>query len=356
MTFLLQAARYSAAGTRVRALQARLLTAPDWAAILAAPDLDGIVGILHKSWYGSRLPEHLLIQPDASTLEHALLSRLVVIARRPFALLQGTPRALIEWLWFRYQLNNLKTVLRGMHHQAPPEQIQAALIEPGLSNPHWVDLVQSQSIPVVVDRLAKSWYGSMLRPALDQYRRQQSIFPLELALDLGYYTHLIDLINRLRGADYADATAFLGTWIDSKNLLWAYRYHQYARLSPEEILNFTLQRGLRVNAAVVRDIAMGAPLTAIVHNIWQDRLPGFEELDDLPEQAKLPQLELLLERALFSLAERMRPRAPLRLATILAYMFLLDYEVRDLIAVIEGRSFGWSADQISAYLIGKRAP
>ena len=37
-----------------------------------------------------------------------------------------------------------------------------------------------------------------------------------------------------------------------------------------------------------------------------------------------------------------RSASPLRLATILSYEFLLEYEMRDLVAVVEGKSFGWS--------------
>jgi vacuolar-type H+-ATPase subunit C/Vma6 len=192
---------------------------------------------------------------------------------------------------------------------------------------------------------------------LDQYRRQQSVFPLEVALDLGYHAELLERIADLRGtdrADRADAADFLGAWVDAKNLLWAYRYRLYAQLSPEEILNYTLQRKLRVNADVVRAIALGAPLLDVVRNVWGGRLADLGALADVPEREALPRLELAFQRHFFALAQRVRAQFPLRLAVILAYEFLLEYEIRDLVAVIEGKAVGWPGARIRPYLIGER--
>ena len=100
-----------------------------------------------------------------------------------------------------------------------------------------------------------------------------------------------------------------GAWVDAQNLLWAYRYRLYARLSPEEILNYTLQRNLRVNADVVRAIALGAPLLEVVRSIWHGRLAGLDALADLPEQEALPRLELLFQRHFYALAQRTRALA-----------------------------------------------
>ncbi len=79
-----------------------------------------------------------------------------------------------------------------------------------------------------------------------------------------------------------------------------------------------------------------------------------ETLAELPEQEALPRLELIFQRYLYDLAQRMRAAYPLRLALILAYEFLLEYEVRDLTAVLEGKTFGWSGARIRPYLIGAR--
>ena len=242
-----------------------------------------------------------------------------------------------------------------MHHQTPPSQVESALIPlaPGTKVP-WSSLAGASSIPALVERLAGTWYGRVLRQALDQYTQQQSICPLEVALDLAYYGELLAHIDHLHGDDHTDAAQFLGAWVDSQNLLWAYRFRLNADLSAEEILNYTLQRRLRVNAEVVRAIALGAPLVETVQTLWSGRLSAVDTLAGLPEPEALPQLELIFQRYFYDLAQRMRAAFPLRLALILAYEFLLEYEVRDLTAVLEGKTFGWSGARIQPYLVGAR--
>lgn len=354
MTALVGAARFSAANARVRALFPQLIPPDQWAELIDAPDLPTLLLLLESTSYGPLLP--LSAGPlDIVQAERALARRLAEAARPPFTLLQGGPRKLLEWHWRRFEVDNLKTLLRGVHHRATSGQVQAALhaLGPPSALP-WSDLATASSVPELVERLAATWYGRILHPVLDQYRRQQSVFPLEVALDLGYYAELLGRIANLQGADRADASDFLGAWVDTQNLLWAYRYRLYAELSPEEILNYTLQRNLRVNADVVRRIALGTPLLEVVRNVWHGRLTGLDALADLPARAALPRLELAFQRHFFALAQRARTQFPLRLAVILAYEFLLEYEIRDLVAVIEGKAVGWPGARIQAYLIGER--
>ncbi|MEZ4657033.1 MAG: V-type ATPase subunit [Caldilineaceae bacterium] len=212
-------------------------------------------------------------------------------------------------------------------------------------------MAAARAIPDLIERLRKTWYGTVLQNALEQYRQRQSVFVLEVALELAYYRRLRDLIAQLHGRDRREAEQFIGFWIDAQNLLWAYRYRIYARLSPEEILNYTLHRNLRVNAEVVRAVALGAPLLETVEALWPRLMPAVQSLADLSERDALPRLELLLWRHLYALATQTRAGAALHLGAVLAYEVLLESEVRDLVTIVEGKTANRSAAQLQPYLI-----
>lgn len=355
MAALFGAPRYSGANARVHALQAYLIPDHQWAELIDAPDLFSLVMQLQDTWYGPALPRLGTAGPSLFQIEHALTDHVVAMSRRPLSLLQGAPRQLLDWFWRRFEVRNLKTVIRGVHHQSAPVQLQGALVGLGpASTLDWPGLTNAGSVPALIDRLDGTWYGRALRPALGQYRRQRSVFPLEVALDLAHATEVLGQIGRLHGADHTDARDFLGEWLDAQNLLWAFRYRIYARLSPEEILNYTLQRNLRVNADVVRVIALGAPVLDLVQELWHGRLAGLATLAGATEQEMLPRLELIFQRHLYAKAQRARLTGGLRLAALLAYEFLLEAELRDLVAVVEGKSFAWPSGQIRPYLIGER--
>lgn len=361
MAAILGPVRYAAANAALRARLANLLSPDQWHRILAASDLGELVGLLGGTTAYGELLESIVGEeaPEPEQVERLLWAALSRAFRVPLTFMQGTPRDLMEWLWRRFELQNLKTIIRTVAVHLPPQEIRAALIPLGsASNLPWDALTTTSSVSEVVERLHATFYGSRyaraLEQALDRYKAEGEIFVLEVSLDLAYYRRLLKIINNLSGRDQQDAEKFIGTQVDSQNLLWAVRYRVFFDFSPEEILAYTLQRNLRVNAAVVQRLATGASLLVILRQLWSDRLPDLDRLTDLSPPEALPELELIFQRYLYQIAKSELPRYPFHLGTVLAYEILLESEVRDLIIVIEGKAAGWSQDQIQSRLIGAR--
>jgi V/A-type H+-transporting ATPase subunit C len=326
---------------------------------MEATDLRDIVSVLGTTAYGATLNTPTNQTPEPEQIEQDLQTHRVQAFRAPLKLLQGKPRTLLDWLWRRFEVANLKTIIRSVAADLPSKRILAAMIPLGAgSDLPWDTLVEVQSLPALLPTLRMSFHGQRyahaLKPAIEQYRREGKRFILEVALDLAYYRHLLRLIDGLSRSDRHDAGRFLAPLIDGYNLLWAFRYRTYFHLSPEEILNYTLQRRLKVDAAMVRQIATGMSLQEATREIWDNRLPGLERLDDLPLADALPELELLLRRYRYALAQRTLEGFPFQLGTILAYTVLLESEIQDVIAIIEGKAMGLAQEQIRPMLIGSR--
>ncbi len=359
MVALLGPARYAASNASVRARLAQRLSDNRWSQLSAAPDLDAVVALLGTTAYGATLEAVSAQTPEPEQMEQSLRIYLVQAFRTPLKLMQGKPRTLLDWLWRRFELENVKTVIRSVAGDRPARETQAALVPLGSgSDLPWDAMIEAQSLPALLPSLRTTFHGEQyaraLEPAMDRYGREGKLFVLEVALDLAYYRRLLRLLDSLSGRDRRDAGRFVGTLIDGHNLLWAFRYRVYFDLSPEEILNYTLQRRLRVDAAMVREIAQGASLSEATHAVWNDRLPDLERLEALPSEEALPELELILRRYLHRVAKNALEGYPFHLGTILAYTVLLENEVQDLIAIIEGKAAGWSAEQIRPMLIGTR--
>ncbi|MEZ4621505.1 MAG: V-type ATPase subunit [Caldilineaceae bacterium] len=90
----------------------RLMPTPLWAALLDAPDVARVAAVLQQSWYSATLRDLPAAQIDGVQLERALTRQWVAAAQRPTALLQGASRTLMNWYGRRWELNNLKTILR----------------------------------------------------------------------------------------------------------------------------------------------------------------------------------------------------------------------------------------------------
>jgi V/A-type H+-transporting ATPase subunit C len=351
--------RYAAPNASVRARLTHLLPAHTWSQLLAASNLADSVALLGTTVYGGNLNLAGSQSPEPEQVEQELQTYLAQAFRAPLKLMQGQSRTLLDWLWRRFEVANLKTVIRSIASNRPARSIQAALLPLGSgSDLPWDSFSEAQSIPGLLPGLRTTlhgtYYARALQPAVARYRREGEHYVLDIALDLAYYRRLLRLLSNLSGRDRRDAERFIDPLIDGYNLLWAFRYRVFFGLSPEEIINYTLQRRLRVDAAMVRRIAMGLSLQEATQEIWNGRLPGLERLEDRPVTEALPELELILHRYRYELARHALEGYPFHLGTILAYTVLLESEVQDLIAIVEGKATGLSPEQIRPMLIGSR--
>jgi V/A-type H+/Na+-transporting ATPase subunit C len=264
------------------------------------------------------------------------------------ALVRFLPRGaaeLVAWYNQRFEIENLKTVLRAVHYGLDPSRARASLIPLRATRWRWEQLLEAGSIPAVIDQIRESPFARPLEHAMERYQQEQRLFYLEIAVDLFYFQKLVRLIDSQTGKDASDARRFLGRWIAVQNLIWAYRYRTYGRMTPEEIINYTLHRAFAAGLDTVRRVALGSPLA-----VEADRL-GFQISPGLSEVEGLTEIEILAERERFRYATAAMRRPLFQLRGALAYLWLLEAEVRDLAVIAEGKLTGLTGVEIGRRLV-----
>jgi len=254
-------------------------------------------------------------------------------------------RELVAWYNERFTIENLKTVLRAVHYQLDRPRALSSLIPLGSTGWRWEALLEAGSVAAVIDQIRESPYARPLEHAMDRYRQAHRLFYLEIALDLFYFQELVRLIKSQSGADGTDARQFLGRWIAVQNLLWAYRYRIYGRMTPEEIINYTLHRAFSAGLDAVRRVVLGSQLTVEAQRLGFHVSPGLSEVEALTD------IELQAERQRFQRATAIISRPMSRLGGVLGYLWLLEGEVHDLTVIIEGKTTGLSSAEIARRLL-----
>lgn len=363
MIAVLDPVRYAAVYAKVHARMGQLLSLADWEALLAARDVTRFVEDLANTPYrdvvayvqesrerrGPGGSEVLAV----AEIERGLRGHLARAFLRPLRFVPEQPRGLLRWRWRQFELENLKILLRAVKQGVPPERTWSALVPLGdVSELPWEQLVAMSSVSDVVERLAGTFFGDALQPALDRYRETGRLLVLEIRLDLAYYRRLLNLIEALTGRDRREAERFLGMLVDSENIRWAFRYRDFYGLSREEIMTFCLHRGVDVDPATIRRIVQGARVVDVVTEIWGDRLSNSGRLIDLPDAEAVEQAERMVRRHLVEQAERIKGAYAMHLGGVLGYEVLLETEVHDLVTVIEGKVAGWSGRRVRRHLIG----
>lgn len=330
--------RHAASHAQARARHASLLGAETWRSLLSEETVEGVAGRL-----GRALDTELPVAP--ALLERDLQQRLAAETHALAALQWGAPRRLLVSYARRFELANLKTLLRARHHAVTVERCEAMLIPLPHTVLPWRAVLAARSVEEVADLVSGTPYARPLRTVLEQ-QGEAPPFPLEVALDLDYLQTLVRRVLALSGADGRRARVFLGGWIAVENLSWAFRYRRLAGLTPEETVNYTLHRAFGAGLAAVRRVATGAGVADEAARL------GYRIDPELPEESALPSLHRAALRRRFEAATRLFDRTVFDLGTVLALLALREAELADLVTLIEARAEGLGNEDVTARLVG----
>ncbi|HXP86627.1 MAG TPA: V-type ATPase subunit [Bryobacteraceae bacterium] len=332
---------YAASQGFIRARLSRLLDQDTWMRLLNCRSTGDLAQALRQTQVGTA------VSREGEVRLQMLRGGVAAAAQALTRYLPRGARTLVHWYNLRFEVENLKTVLRSVHYGLNPRRAAHSLVPlaTGTIRTQWEKLLEAGSIPAVMEQLRGSPFAVPLEQASERYRQEQRLFYIEVGLDLFYFRRLVQLIETLKGSDAAQATVFLGRWIAVQNLLWAYRYRIYGRMSPEEILNYTLHRACGAGLDTLRRVALGAPLDG------EARRLGFSLPSGLSEAEALSQLELQVERERHRRAAAAIRQPLFHLGGALAFLVVLDAEVRDLAVIVEGNSIGLTGAEMAPHLL-----
>jgi vacuolar-type H+-ATPase subunit C/Vma6 len=345
---------YSMVHATVRALYSKMLGPDTWAALVQAKDLDAVFSVLFKTAYSS----HLILKGiTPRRAVYQIRRRLADVYEKLIRLLPGEGSQLLLWLWRLYEVDDLKAVLRGIEAHASWEQVLLLLYPKPkhalLSLDTMQRMVQSGDVARAVEFTNHTPYYNALVHALERYKAEKSLFPLEVALDLEHHRCLWESIEALGDLDRTWALRIVGSMIDMDNLLWAIRYRIYHHLSEEEIINYTLPFGYQVRDEHIRAIAAGAEIAEVVKRVYPE-LPVTEKIEDERTAGKgLRALELSLQRRIAAECRAAFVGNPFHIGVPLGYLVLSEYETRDLTVLIEAKASQLSAETFEPIMVSQ---
>ncbi len=338
-------AQYSRPNAELRGMISRLLSPERLRAMAASPDLEGVLRLLLGTPYQEVARGVLERGATAEDAERSIVRGLVGAFRRTAFLLGGARAALVVQMARRLELENLKTILRAKARGEAVEAVRPLLIPmEGLSGLPYEELLRGEDVESVARALADTEYGSVLSSALPRYEAEGTLFPVETALDLHYYRRLWQFLAGLSGSDLRVARRMLGIRYDVLNVDWIVRYRLIYRLYPEEIFNYTLPYGWRIDDAVVRRAGPAEALEGIASALpepYRSLLTGVAGAPDPVERA-----ELVLQRYLVTVARSALSGYPFQIGVALAYLWLKEAEVHDLRSILEAKGYGLPIEAI----------
>ncbi len=341
---------YAAINARVRVKYSTLLSTQDYAALSEAADFNSLIVILKHTPYGPYLEKVKDKDLTPRRVIFEIKRRLADAYQSIILTAPQNARPLMTELYRFFEVDNLKAILRGIILGATWDRIRYVFFPFGsLTVLPAQAMVEASNIGAAVEMLRGTPYYETLSQAMRRYNAEQSLFPLEVALDLAYWRRLWEQIALLQGEDRTQAVKIIGALVDMNNLMWAIRYKVYHQLSEEELINYTLPFGYRVRDEDIRSIAAGVDIAQVVERIYP-KLPDVEEILRDPRKG-LPELETLLQRRLAQQCNNAFVGNPFLIGIPLAFLILCQLEIQDLTVLIEAKSTNVPSEAFRPYLL-----
>lgn len=341
---------YSAANARMHGLKGKLLRADEYDALLQASDVQACLSILSRSAYNENIQD----LTELNQIEHSLRQDFVSSCIRVITFLTGkSPYSFFETLISKFDLLNLKSIIRALVKKSNPETVSEPFII-SLGRYHVIPIeraLEVNTLDGLVTVMRNTPFARALEIGYQQYEAEQKSLSLELALDFDYYLNLWQILDNLDSADKRNTGNLLGTQYDVFNLVWIMRFREYYGFPPEQISQYIIPYARKINAKAFWKIVGDSDITGAVVNL------GLHPYDDIIKSVievdgnRILAIELELLRYLHRMSLRAIIRFPLQAAPLVAFFIMKEMEIRDIVSILTGKHLGLSQERIKSHLI-----
>ncbi len=340
--------RFGALYAKVKALQSRMLTDADYEALLRAGSESEVIDyLLQRTDYGRGVKLSGAAENQPVALERVLQRYLFTRYERMMYYVIDAERRLFKTLLMRYEIESLKMVIRTVYSQTKDVGFDLAITTSRYFQIRDFDqLLKCETLDALVDSLSKTSYGEILRPYLNE-SKERILFYMEMNLDRFYFKKLSDCIADLSGEGRDFMENSLGVNVDFLNIQWIYRGLKHFKLSAEELFNYCLKGGKHLNLSRLKKLCYAVDNAGFIRQLltthYKAEFDGEKSVDLIIERD--------MERALYSLFHKQVQEAHFNLITPVGYLHALEFEIRDIFAILEAKRYHMDAAQTRTFLV-----
>lgn len=345
---MLNESKFSCINTKISALKAGMLNDDDFNRLINSNTVKEVFEYLIKySQYGSDLYQMQNLRIHRGEVERILLKYIVSIIEKLILYSSQPYKKVLKVYLMKYEIEDLKFVLKAMARGNDIDNIKKHLVSSVKYNSVDFDkLLQQKKLSKLLEALADTKYYRLLSPYFKD-ENEKFNFYIEMVLDRYYFKNLEEAVEKLpRKKDYNFHDS-LRKSIDLLNLEWIYRGINFYDMSKEEILNFLLDGGYKFNYYKLKELLYNYDLKKIREYVLKTEYKFlFNHSNDLDLF-----MERRIERYLYYRLLKLYKKSSLGFGKVISYIQLLEFEVKDIISVLESSRYHLSSEEISKYLI-----
>ena len=333
---------YAYINARVRVMRRSLIPRDEYRKLLNM-EFDEIVRYLEETQYKKEIDELTHKYSGVRLLEYALNLNLCRTYNKLVRISSGLPRALIMEYLRKWDVQNIKSIIRGKLFGFPNEEVQESFV--GAGEYKYEDLtaiLSKETIDDVINAFQGTPYFNILKEV-----GSKPLSEIEDELDKLYYTRLLEI--RPESQDVRYLLEFIKMEIDLKNIKTILRL-KIEDGSFDEIMKSIIPGGYQITLEEARKLA---------NMSWDELIKSLETYwfwkaisDKMgEEEVALSILEVYLDKYWCETVIRRSHHYPLSILPVLAYIILKKVEVDNLRIIARGRLEGIPREIIEEQLV-----
>lgn len=333
---------FSAINAKIQAMSAKLASDKDFINMAHKDSLEEIIDYLKNNLeIGEYFTGYENIYEVSSFLEKYREDKLKKLSHY----LDSSYKEFAKFILEEYENTNIKRVLRSLQ-RSEDNVISKFNRELSIGDKTYnIDL--DYSIPAFIEKIKDTKYYHVLKPYEDR-SSDVILFYMEMNLDRLYYTDLMEASKNFSKHNKKILKEILGRKIDLLNIIWLYRSYKFYKLLPEERINFCVFAGYEFSYEDLRDLCYTEEMDKFIEKIKKSSY-GFlfeGENTDLF-------LNRRADRYLYYLAKKYMHKNKNDIGKYLSFVLLLNFQIKDISALMESIRYNLTFDQTIKYMIRK---
>ncbi len=317
-------------------MKKKMLTPEHFRSFLGMKDLGELINALNETDYAEDLEKSSVEYSGYAMIEDALVQHVQRLFSKLYRMAFDDAKMLVRVLLERFEVFNLKTILRGYHVGNAPEDTARSLF-PTILYPtaFYQELLKRDGIGSVVDYLLTvgNRYYKPLAEALNEYEAGKKLALLESALDSYYFGGSRKSLQSI-GDDNATAVRqIIGMETDILNMVYALRLIEYG-VESEEKYRYILEGGERFDEQDTRELLNSPDKPTFIRKI-EETYYG-KKLGELDEKITANELQERLENLLYQENCNFDSGSGFDIAMSSAFIWRMNVEVTNVRVIASG--------------------
>ncbi len=337
---------YSGINTKVKAMHPNLISPEDYQKISNIDSVADLIAYLKKHpGYSDLFQKYDEREIHRGEAERVFINGLYLDYTKIYRFANDVQRQDLELIFFRYEINVLKTCIRLIHNHENAYDL--SLFHPFFSKHSQINvdaLSSSHSMDEYIQNLKGTEYYTMLSKLNN--KSGLTTFDYEMTLDVYYFTkswRLKDTV--LKGNNRKAFTQRMGTEIDLLNIMWIYRSKKMYDMNSADIFTYLIPVSHKLTVSQLSRLVSSVTIDEFLNLLGTTRYKSFVSF------LKNGTMEYEYIRIINKIYLINMTRYPASMTVVNYYLFRKDMEMGRLTSALECIRYGLDQKSKQDYIL-----